>query len=211
MTLLANPTERRIVLERVSWRLYQTMLAEIGDGNVRLTFDTGRLEIMSPSPLHERVKTALARLIEVYADEMNITIEGLGSTTFRSEQLQKGLEPDECYYIAHTAQVAGKDELDLSIDPPPDLAIEVDISPEAVQRAPIYAALGVPEIWQYDGRTLLCLRRTSDGSYSPSDQSLALPQLDVASLSQLLQLALEKGQSTAVREFRARLRSSSGR
>src|SRR4051794_16559865 len=104
--------ERRVTLNGVSWAFYQNMLAEIGDGHVRLTYDTGRLEIMSPSTLHERVKTVLGRLIEAYADEMGILIEGLGSTTFDREDLQKGLEPDECYYVQNASAVVGRDDFD---------------------------------------------------------------------------------------------------
>src|SRR4051794_33080214 len=126
MTLVAPPiqnVQRRVVLNGVSWSTYQSLLAEVGDRPIRLTFNQGRLEIMSPSFLHERVKTIIRHLIEVYAEAMEIHIEGAGSTTFDREDLQKGLEPDECYYIAHADAVIGKRDLDLTIDPPPDLAI----------------------------------------------------------------------------------------
>ena len=203
--------ERRIVLEGVSWSLYEQLLREVGDTNhLRLTFDEGRLEIMSPSPLHELVKTIVARLIEAYADATGTTVEGFGSTTFDREDLQKGLEPDECYYIANAAAVIGRRELDWAVDPPPDLAIEVDISPPDVARTPIYAALRVPEVWRHDGRRLVALHRAPDGNYVEAAASLAFPRLPMDELNRLIQLGLEKGQSAAVRAMREWVRSQGG-
>src|SRR5689334_9890598 len=109
--------EERVTLYNISWEFYQSIRREIGDAHVRLTFDQGRLEIMSPSGFHEAIKTIFGRLIEAYADERQIVVEGLGSTTFSRDDLQKGLEPDECYYIAHAAKIIGKQELDLTVDP----------------------------------------------------------------------------------------------
>ncbi|HEX4796786.1 MAG TPA: Uma2 family endonuclease [Humisphaera sp.] len=187
------------------------MLREIGDGHVRLTFDQGRLEIMSPSGFHEDVKKSIARLLEAYADEAGIVLEGLGSTTYSREDLQKGLEPDECYYIANAPAIIGKRELDLAVDPPPDLAIEVDISPPGVARQPIYAALGVPEIWRYDGRRLVCLHRHTEPAtgprYVPADKSLSFPQLSLADFNRFIEIAISQGQSAAVRELRQWMRS----
>jgi Uma2 family endonuclease len=201
----------RVTLNNVSWEFYQSMLREIGDAHVRLTFDQGRLEIMSPSGFREAIKTILGRLIEAYADETGIVVEGMGSTTFSREDLQKGLEPDECYYIAHASAVIGKQELDLTVDPPPDLAIEVDISPPGVARQPIYASLGVPEIWRYDGRRLICLHRHIEQAtgprYIPAEKSIAFPQLTLVDLSRFIEVALSRGQSAAVQELRAWLRS----
>src|SRR5437762_13654727 len=152
MTVAASPPvagfphEGRIVLHDVRWGFYEQMVREIGNTNgVRLTYDAGRLEIMSPSGLHERVKKIAGRLIEAFGTESGIPVEGYGSWTLKREDLQKGLEPDECYYVQSLPAISGKQELDLSVDPPPDLAIEVDISPHDVAREPIYAALGVPE------------------------------------------------------------------
>src|SRR5437660_2215597 len=93
------PTERRILLDGISWGLYQRLLAEVGQRHIRLTYDQGRLEIMSPLPIHEQVKTIPARLIEAYGEEMHIVVEGFGSTTFAREDLLKGLEPDECNHV----------------------------------------------------------------------------------------------------------------
>jgi Uma2 family endonuclease len=206
MTTLSLSAERRVVLDGVSWSLYQNMLAEVGNGHVRLTFDQGRLEIMSPSYRHEIPKKVLARLIEAYADAMNLNVEGLGSMTFAREDLQKGIEPDECYYVNNASVVIGREELDLAIDPPPDLAIAIDISAPDIARQPIYAALGVAEIWRYDGKIVTALHRNSTGGYSPATHSLVFPKLSTETLNELLQLGLAKGQSAAVAELRRRLK-----
>ena len=202
MTVAYPSAERRVVIDGVSWQLYQQMLAEIGDGHTRLTYDQGRLEIMSPTPRHELIKTILGRLVEAYADEMDIAIEGFGSTTFDREDLQKGLEPDECYYVQNAGAVKGRQEFDFSVDPPPDLAIEIDISPPDVARQPIYAALGVPEIWKYDGSQIQFLHRTKEGRYGAAGSSLTFPGLSASELNRFLQIALAEGQTAAVRTLR---------
>ena len=203
--VLEPRAERRVVMNGISWELYQQLLAEVGDGHQRLTYYRGRLEIMSPSLYHEKTKKVIARLIEAYADEAAISIEGLGSTTFSDKDLAKGLEPDECYYIAHAQVMIGKREIDLPIDPPPDLAIEIDISPPDVARQPIYAAMGVPEAWRYNGRELQYLQRTDDASYHPVEASHAFPALPPQLMNELLVLGLARGQSAAVAEWRRRL------
>lgn len=202
MTVAYPQAERRVVVNGVSWQLYQQMLAEIGDGHTRLTYDQGRLEIMSPTPRHELIKTVLGRLVEAYADEMDMPIEGFGSTTFDREDLQKGLEPDECYYVQRAGEVRGRQEFDFAVDPPPDLAIEIDISPPDVARQPIYAALGVSEIWKYDGSQVRFLHRTTEGRYVAAERSLAFPGLSASELNRFLQIALVEGQTAAVRALR---------
>ena len=129
----------------------------MGDQNRRLTYDSGELEIMSPLPEHEDWKKAIGGLVEILTLELDIPMRRLGSTTFRQKALQKGLEPDECYYIANEAAVRGKRRFDLRRDPPPDLVVEIDITHRAIDREKIYAAMGVPEIWRFDGRRLACL------------------------------------------------------
>jgi Uma2 family endonuclease len=202
-------TDQRMVLEDVSWDFYERMLEEVGDGHVRLTYDQGRLEIMSPSNFHELVKQTITRLLFVYADETDTVVQSLGSTTFRRQDLEKGLEPDDCFYIEHAADIIGKRELDLTIDPPPDLAIEIDITPPGVKRQPIYAALGVPEVWRYDGRHLHFLHRQSDSGYAPAERSLAFPDLPLAKLNELIELGLKQGQTAAVRALRQWLSENS--
>ena len=163
---------------------------------------------MSPLPIHEQVKKILARLVEAYADEIGVAIEAFGSTTYDREDLQKGVEPDECYYIANASAVIGKEDFDWTIDPPPDLAIEVDISRPDVARQPIYAALGVAEIWKYDGRAVTSLHRVGDARnpgmarYVIAERSLAFPELPITELNRFLQVGLAEGQTAAVRLLR---------
>ena len=147
VSLTAEPaasTSSPIVLHDVSWELYESLLREIGDQHVLVTYDNGSMEIMSPLPEHEIWKGIIGRMIEALTEELNIPIASLGSTTFRRRDLAKGLEPDECYYIQHEAQVRNKKRLNLRSDPPPDLVIEIDISHRDLDRESIYAAMGVP-------------------------------------------------------------------
>ena len=208
MTLI-SPDEGSVLLEDVSWETYEQMLDDVGDGRLRLTFDNGRLEIVSPANPHEHIKTIIGRIVEAYADEMDILIEGLGSTTWKSKRLQRGLEPDECYYVQHFADIVGqaaKRKLDLSKDAPPDLAIEIDITHRSIPRQPIYDALGVPEIWRWDGNRLISLRRNRTGKYAPASESLAFPKLDLGFLNELIRTAIDRGQPAAIKELRRRLR-----
>jgi Uma2 family endonuclease len=210
MTLL-SPKDGSVLLEDVSWETYEQMLADVGDGHLRLTFDEGRLEIVSPSNPHEHITKVIARITEAYADEMGIPIEGLGSTTWKSKRLQKGLEPDECYYIQHFDDVvgqAGTRELDLSKDPPPDLAIEIDVTHRSIPRQPLYAALKVAEIWRWDGKRVVPLHRTRGGKYAVATRSLAFPGLDFDLLNEVVQLSLTQGQPAAIKTLRARLRGT---
>ncbi len=136
-------------MEGISWDTYQRMLADIGEGRTRLTYDEGTLEVMSPSPFHEKLKKLIGRLLEAYADAIEIELEGFGSMTRAREDLKKGLEPDECYYAQNAPAVMGRDDIDLTVDPPPDLAIEVEVSRSSVSRQPIDFALGVGEVWVF--------------------------------------------------------------
>src|SRR5882672_4703239 len=170
---------RSIVLHGVSWQTYETLLREIGEQHIFLTYDRGDLEIMAPSNFHERYKKVVARLIEILTLELDIPIVSGGNTTFRREDLEKGLEPDECYYVQHEPQMRDKWEVDLSQDPPPDLVLEMDYTHHALDRESIYAALGVPELWRCNGNRLEVLLLGTNGAYQLSTKSLAFPFLPV--------------------------------
>jgi Uma2 family endonuclease len=152
------------------------------------------------------VKKIIARLIEAYSDANDLDVEGFGSTTFSREELLRGLEPGECYYVAHAADVAVKNKLDLAVDPPPDLAVEVDISPPDLAKRPIYAALGVPEVWRYDGRRVIPMHRQADG-YAEAEKSLSFPRFPMDRLNEFLSIGLATSQSAAVRAMRNWLQS----
>ena len=207
------------MLTGVSWELYEQLLEVVGDRPIRLTYDEGDLEIMPPLRLNEKSKKLIGRMIEILTLELRIPMESGGSTTFRRRRLAKGLEPDECYYIAHEENVRDGREFDLERDPPPDLVVEIDITHRAVDREKIYRALGVPELWKFDGERLVAHKltprpvRSAKGAtsvnkaevkkrkYVPIDRSLAFPFLEVAKLVQFLTIAEEAGESAAIFAF----------
>jgi Uma2 family endonuclease len=171
--------EQRVVLRGIGWEGYETILKLIGDkAAVRLTYDRGDLELMAPSIDHEESKSLFGRMVETMTEELRIPCRAAGSTTWRQQAKERGLEADECYYIAAFSQVRGKRKtIDLSVDPPPDLAIEVEISQSALDRMGIYATLKVPEVWRFDGVTLSINQLQGDGTYAEVDKSLSLPFL----------------------------------
>lgn len=170
-------------MDDVSWAFYEQVLAEIGDGSLRVTFDRGKMEIMSPLPEHEWLKKPTSRLVEMMCFERQVSIVGLGSTTFRDEAEQRGLEPNECYYVANAAaarRITGR--FDPAIHPAPDLAIEADVTRRSVPRQPIYASLGVPELWRLTGDGIECLILSDRQRYVPAGRSPSFPFLSPADL-----------------------------
>jgi Uma2 family endonuclease len=199
--------ERRIVLRGVGWKGYQSLQRIIGDRPVRLTYDRGDVELMSPQPKHERKKSLLGQLVRILARELHVPVMPMGSTTFNRRDLDKGIEADESFYLGNLERIRDTDHIDLEIDPPPDLAIEVDITRSALDRMGIYSALRVPEIWRFNGRTLRVLLRTDDGSYRQSQRSAAFP--DVA-VSELTRFAIREGsrdENAVVDELQAWVRT----
>src|SRR5215510_2103521 len=175
-TVITEP-ERLVILDGVSWETYERLITEHGEkGGTRFTFNEGVLEIMVLSSRHERPNRTLAMLVEVLAEEFNINVERLGSTTFRRADLLKGFEPDSCFYIQHTDAVAGKEEIDLTVDPPPDLTIQVDITRESLERFPIFAAVGILEAWRFDGAKVTFFQLET-GHYREVENSAAFPAL----------------------------------
>lgn len=202
-----SPTaEQRLVLDGVSWTTYGRLVTELDRGGIRLAYDGGRLEIMSPSFLHEIRKRQIGRMIEVLAEELDLEIVAGGSTTFRCEDAKRGLEPDECYWLAHAAAVSQRTEIDLATDPPPDLAIEVDLTSDSLNKQPIYESLRIPEVWRYDGRNLVFLRLEADGGYAATERSVSFPRIRTASLLRFLKRRQAVGERQWTKEFRAWIR-----
>jgi len=202
MTAIATVPSNCMVLQGVSWTTYQALTRDLeSEPGKRLTYDRGTLEIMAPLPPHERYKSRLSRMVEVTTEETETEIASLGSTTWKREDLQKGLEPDACFYIQNEGAIRGKDEIDLSQDPPPDLAIEVDNTSSSIDRMAIYAALGVPEVWRFEGEslTIFCFKA---GEYRSQEQSQVLPLLQREDMLRFLQASQEMGETSWVREFR---------
>ena len=177
METIKSPAEQKVILHNVRWETYERLLAEHADSSApRFTYDRGELEIMSPSPEHERLNRRLAQLVLALAEEMGVEAEDLGSTTFRREDLECGFEPDSCFYIENEGLIYGKDRVDLSVDPPPDLVVEIDITSPSISKMPIYVQIGVPEIWRYDGERLT-MWKLEGSRYAEITESLALPLL----------------------------------
>ncbi|MBE9013095.1 Uma2 family endonuclease, partial [Pseudanabaenaceae cyanobacterium LEGE 13415] len=184
-TLIQSPD--RVVLRNISWQSYQSLVRDFeSEPRLRLTYDRGTLEIRMPLDPHESFKKLLGRLIEAATEELDLEIRSLGSRTCDQEDLSKGLEPDQCYYIQNEAQVRGIAQIDLGQFPPPDLAVEVDIHSSSLNRFSIYADLNVPELWRYDGQALRIYELRS-GEYQNCDRSLALPILTAADLMRFLE------------------------
>jgi Uma2 family endonuclease len=205
MTTVVEPEiwPPQVVIYDATWDLYEKLLKAIGNQHVRVTFDQGVMEIMSPLPEHERIKGLIGRLAELLALELDIPLCSLGSTTFKRKDLEKGLEPDECYYTRNERAIRGKKRLDLKRDPPPDLVIEVDLSRRSVKKQVIYAALGVPEIWSYETEQsklrFLQLRR---GKYHEIQISISFPMLRPTDLEQFIAMAWEVDDTSIMRSWR---------
>jgi Uma2 family endonuclease len=195
-----------VMLQGITWQTYQSLVLELeSQPTKRLTYDNGVLEIWIPLPPHETYKRWLGRLVEIVAEEMDLEIRSLSSATWSRKDLLKGVEADECYYIQNEAAVRGKMEIDLTVDPPPDLAIEIDISSPSLPRLPIYAALSVPEIWQFDGEQFQILQLVA-GEYEAQPQSQALPIVTVEIAKNFIAQAQEIGETSWAKAVRQRVR-----
>lgn len=204
-TLIQSPD--RVILKHISWQTYQSLLLDFErEPAMRLTYNLGTLEIRMPLAPHETYKKILGRLIEAATEELNLEIRSLGSLTCNREDLAKGLEPDQCYYIQNESMVRGVEQIDLGRLPPPDLAVEIDITSSSLDRFAIYADLQVPEIWRYDGQLLVIYGLTGN-EYIMLDRSVALPLLKTADILRFLSLSASIGENNLVKQFRQWLRT----
>src|SRR5712692_1015770 len=176
MATIAAPAQQKVILKGVSWETYQRLLAEHQESSgTHFIYDEGNLEIMVLSARHEQPNRILALLVELLAEEFGIDVCAVGSMTVQREDLRKGFEPDSAFYIAHAAEVEGR-EVDPAVDPPPDLIIEADVTSPSLPRFPIFAAFGVPEVWRYDG-SRVAIHRLEGGQYVDAASSSAIPPL----------------------------------
>jgi Uma2 family endonuclease len=202
METVKIPSEQRTVLHNISWETYEHLLADHRDSSSpRFTYDRGELEIMVVSGRHERPNRLISLLVEVVADEMELDLVNLGSTTFRREDLQRGFEPDSCFYIQNEERIRGKVEIDSDVDPPPDLVIEVDITSPSLDRFPIYAHFGVPEVWRYDGERVV-VYEFRKAEYVEVANSLALPWFTSEILTRLVEQGLTMRRTAWLKEVR---------
>jgi Uma2 family endonuclease len=196
-------SESRVLLHGIRWETYERLLDEVENQGIRLTYDRGDLEIMTPSHRHESWKQRVARMIETMTEALGVAMKSGGQTTFRKRSLRRGLEPDECYWVQNEAAVRGKLDLDLRTDPAPDLVLEAEASRSILDRLDILASLGVGEVWRYDGERLTIHVLGADGHYAVSAQSCVFPWLPVQPFIAHLQRANDTDETTWIRAFRA--------
>lgn len=202
------PPGGKLTLYDIGWEDYEQLLDHLGDAShFRITYDNGRLEIMSPSAKHEKYKNLLHDLVLILSDELDQEIISYGSTTLKLKPRSKGAEADDCFYIQHASEVGEKDQLDLNSDPPPDLVVEVDLTHESSGKFAIYAALGVPEIWHYDGIRFSILQLT-DQAYTPAPLSPAFPFLAAEHLAEFVAQSEAQGRKQARQAFRDWVRAT---
>lgn len=197
-----SPAEQRVVLHNVSWGTYERLLEDHENNSApRFTYDRGELEIMSPSPEHEKLNRRMAQLVMALTEETGVEAEDFGSTTFRREDLERGFEPDSCFYIENEESVRGKSRIDLSVDPPPDLVIKIDITSPSLNKLSIYTRIGVPEIWRYDGKRVTILKLEGDG-YVEANASVVLPPATGAALSNFVEKSQSMRRTAWLKEVR---------
>jgi Uma2 family endonuclease len=194
--------EQKVILHGVSWETYERLLADFADSHAaHFAYDQGMLEIMVLSFRHETLNRTLAMLVETLAEELDIDLINAGSTTFKRVDLARGFEPDTGFYGQRADHIRGKDEIDLTVDPPPDLVIEIDITSPSLDKLPIYAAVGVPEVWLYQGQELTIFV-LQGGAYAVHDESLALPGVTQAVLERFLDEGRQLKRSAWLRNVR---------
>lgn len=190
-----EPTVSRVSLPDVSWEAYQRLVEDLmGKRNIRLTYDGEDLEIMVVSFKHDFYSFTLGEVVSTAGDWLELDFVGAGSTTFRAEKKQKGFEGDQSFYFKNADVVRGKDEIDLTVDPPPELVVEVDITHASLSKFPILAAIGVEEIWRFDGDDVI-FYRLENGGYKPIAESVCLPGVNSEIVTELLFAAEEMKRS----------------
>jgi Uma2 family endonuclease len=206
MSTVRARSGRRLVLYSVRWRTYERLLRIFDDRHLRITYDRGALEIMTLSSPHERFKSLLGYLLCVLVEELGWNMASYGSMTFKRRALKRGLEPDECYWIQNEALVRHKDQIDLAVDPPPDLVIEIDWTRSALDRQSIYEAMRVPEVWRYNGQVLRVDLLGADGKYVEGRVSRAFPFLPIPEVERFMGMRTTLAETDLVRQFRAWVR-----
>ncbi|MFI5456365.1 MAG: Uma2 family endonuclease [Isosphaerales bacterium] len=198
--------ERRFLIRGVGWEGYQSLLKMVGDQPIRLTYDRGDVELMSPLLKHERKKSLLGQFVRILARELHIPVMPAGSTTWSREDMDKGLEADESFYLGDLERVRDPDHVDLDVDPPPDLAIEIEITRSALDRMGIYGSLGVPELWRFNGRTLRVLIRQADGSYQENPASAVFADVPMDEIARFATSEASRDENACVDQFWAWVR-----
>jgi Uma2 family endonuclease len=191
----------RLRLRDVDWAEFESILADLGDHRLsRVAYHQGVLEVMSPSPEHESTKDSISDVVKILLIEWDITAYSLGSTTFTKRSMATGIEPDQCFYINNAAAIQGRDRLNLEVDPPPDLAIEIDVTSRT--HLDIYTTLGVKEVWRFR-KNKLEINQLRNGVYVVTSESQFFPGIDLATqISRFMQQARTESWNVAYKAFR---------
>lgn len=205
VTRITVPPGQTVVLENISWKEFEAILEDLGESRgSRIAYERGKLEIMTPLPEHEVNKEYISDFVKVLLEELDIEFCPLGSTTFKNQAMFKGIEPDSCFYIQNELAVRGKYRLDLTTDPPPDLALEIDITNRS--HPEIYQSLGIPELWQYRTEKLKFLLLVN-GKYVESQTSANFPDFPLSEvIPQYLTQCRTEGRNKGMKAFRSWVR-----
>ena len=196
--------ETRMVLEGVEWETFVALSDQRRGSVPRMSYDNGVLEMMSPKREHENIGCLIGRMIETYSEVKNIEIISVASVTVKRSDLSKAFEADESYYVRNADRLLPKKELDFSIDPAPDLVVEVEMTSSAINKMQLFAAMGVLEVWRHDGHRLQ-MAELVDGVYQPMPSSLQLPGLTAAQVDEVLSQRNTTGETKLIQDFRARI------
>ncbi|MBE9117569.1 Uma2 family endonuclease [Lusitaniella coriacea LEGE 07157] len=204
---IAVPPGQKVLLKDITWSEFEAILQELGEHRAaRIAYNNCTLEIVTPLPEHERNKEYISDFVKVLLEELEIEFCSLGSTTFRNKNMLQGVEPDNCFYIQNEALVRSKNRLDLTIDPPPDLALEIDVTSRTHPN--IYEALGVPELWRFE-RGELQINVLQDGKYTEVEYSPNFPNLPLKEvIPQSLKQCQKEGRNKTMKAFRCWVRSA---
>jgi len=188
------PADSTLTLRNVSWEEYEALLESVGEASgLRVSYDQGTLQIMTLSTEHESYSRLIEKLVDRISARLRIRVLSFGSSTMRKKEKGKGSEPDACFYIQTATVIGHRIHIDFGVDPPPDVVVEIDVSHESLTKFPAYAALGVPEIWRYDGKAFF-MYLLKQGQYVEAQSSLALPMLTPGVLSEFLNRSQQNDQ-----------------
>ncbi|MDF5725556.1 MAG: Uma2 family endonuclease [Rhizonema sp. PD37] len=210
MIAISSLAEQRTVLHNISWETFEALLSETGeDRGSRFAYECGTLEIMTPLFEHENPKIQFDRFIFALVEILEIEIKSAGSTTLKRRLAKRGIEPDNCYYFHCKPTVRGEQTLDLETDPPPNLAIEIDITSSSINKLGIYSALGVPELWRYNGQVLKFYQLVK-GEYIECEYSIAFPVVSVVEMSRFIEQTKTMGEVALIKSFRSWVKKKVG-
>jgi len=201
LSQLEIPAGNQLLLRNVDWESFEQLLEELGDNRgTRLSFSDNTVEIMAPMAVHEDDKSMISDLIKTMLDEMGIEFRALASTTFKNKQMTQAVEPDECFYIQNETKIRGKNRINLEKDPPPDLAIEIDLTSRTHFNN--YEKLGVPELWRFDGKSLN-INILKNNIYIESSQSRQFPNIPLKeAIPRFVEESKTHGRSKMIKSFK---------